>query len=139
MVARDPDIQASYVVWEHESVSTTADQALAEQGGAGGGKTATDDAIEFLRAVLKDGPRLVLDIEHEAGAACHLGLVERINKSKAFRLASETLEVKKDREGFGPGAKYWWSLRADDRERTIQSRSGGVWSGQGAGVRWTAF
>jgi hypothetical protein len=109
LVGENEDILASWVEWETEPVSTTADQAL----GTGGGKdepTATGDAIDFLNIKLAAGRRaLVTDLETEARAEGLLRESQRISQSKPFRAARESIGVKINREGFGPGSKCYWS------------------------------
>ena len=58
--------------------------------------------MEFLRAALAGGPVAVAEIKQMAKQH---GLTE-----KSLRSARETLRVKIDREGFGPGSKSLWSL-----------------------------
>src|SRR5262249_12254393 len=86
-------VAAPYVVWDQEPVSTTADQALAAQGGLAGVATATDDATEFLQALLKAEPRFVPDIEREARLAGLLGPAQPISQYKPFRTAREKLGI----------------------------------------------
>jgi hypothetical protein len=70
----ESDIVASFVDWESEYVTQSADEALSatEQRGPDG-STVTEQAIEFLKVVLADGPKPVKDIEREAAEACLLG------------------------------------------------------------------
>ena len=56
MVDAKRDINGSYVVWDKEVVKTTADEALAAIDDRTKKDTAVDEAIEFLRAELADGP-----------------------------------------------------------------------------------
>lgn len=67
-------------------------------------RSMTDDAVEWLRAELADGPRAASDIQSAAKAS---GLDI---SPKALRRARERLNVKLDREGFGPGSRVMWSL-----------------------------
>jgi putative DNA primase/helicase len=94
-------IVASYVAWDNEPVSVSADEALRANEG-GGDKTAKADAMEFLRAALADGPVPAAEINRMARDH---GLT-----TKAIRSGREALGVKIERDGFGPGSKSLWSL-----------------------------
>ena len=54
----DGDIVASYVEWDSQPVTTTADEALAATSAPGAAErgSARDEATDFLRQLLKDGP-----------------------------------------------------------------------------------
>jgi hypothetical protein len=103
------DIVASYVSWDSRPVSTTADAAMGGSGGASD-LTTTDLAVEFLQTVLADRPIDTLDIQAEAVTAGLLKPDQPIGQAKPFRDARTALGVTTHREGFGPGAKYRWSL-----------------------------
>jgi hypothetical protein len=60
--------------------------------------------------VLAAGRMSVHDIEAEARAACLLGPTKELKNSKPFRRACEELQVNHIREGFGPGAKWFWGI-----------------------------
>jgi RecA/RadA recombinase len=101
-------IIASAVAWDSSPVTISADEAM----GAINSETHTakDDALEFLREVLGDGPADVLEIEAQARNAAMLSENKRLKESKPFRDAANTLGVVKKRVGFGPGAKVQWML-----------------------------
>jgi putative DNA primase/helicase len=82
----------SFITWESEPVTLTANQAL----GAGeqSKTTATDDAVDFLRVVLAGGALKVIEIEAEARAACLLRAEQSIGQSKPFRAARKILGIK---------------------------------------------
>jgi hypothetical protein len=103
------DIVASVVDWESEYVTRSADEALSatEQRGPDG-STVKEQAIEFLKVVLADGPKPVKDIEREAAEACLLGEGKSIGDSKPFRAAKKVLQVKTSKPGMEEG--WLWSL-----------------------------
>ncbi len=108
LVGDQKNIVASSIAWEREPVLKTADEALGE--GSNGKPTVTDDCADFLSTALADGPVKLADLETEARSAGLLGAKQPISQNKPFRKARERLRVKTDRDGFGPGAKYYWSL-----------------------------
>ncbi len=61
-----------------------------------------NEAVAFLREVLRDGKKLAQDIKREGDK---LGLSE-----KRLRTARSRLNVQIEREGFGQGSKSYWSL-----------------------------
>jgi putative DNA primase/helicase len=85
--------------------NTTADQALAAEN-APSEVTAKDDAIEFLRTVLADGPVQVAEVEREARSACLLGEGQPLRQSKPFRSARKALGVVTEKAGLRDG----WTL-----------------------------
>jgi putative DNA primase/helicase len=102
-------IVGSSVFFESTHVTnTSADEALAAEGGSAG--TAKDEVVEFLKLVLAEGRVRVKDVEAEARAACLLGDDQPISKSKPFRDARDELGVLSTRDGFGRGAVYFLSL-----------------------------
>ena len=93
VVARD--IKTSAVVWDHEPVTITADEAL-----AAAAKRRTSGAIDFLEQVLSDGPvdqTEIVRLGKEAGYS-----------EKNLRTAREKLGVTPKKEGFGPNGKWVW-------------------------------
>jgi hypothetical protein len=108
LVGEQEDIVASYVAWESEPVSTTADEALG--GGNNSDPTATDDAIEFLEAILANGPVAVSDVEKEAREAGYLKPDQPISQSKPFRSARRELRIKPSKAGMHEG--WVWALPA---------------------------
>lgn len=107
------EINSSYVSWDGEPVTVSADVALAaamEGAGSGGDEGGSDIAAavqfieeEFYAADLK-GVREIeaADLKEWAKNA---GISEKL-----FRTARGKLGVVTRREGFGPGAKYYLSL-----------------------------
>jgi AAA domain-containing protein len=64
--------------------------------------SAEEEAMEFLRAALADGERLVAEVEAEAR---QMAISSRTLKRGRVRLG-----VRKRREGFGAGGRWYWSL-----------------------------
>ena len=106
------DILASNISWESEHVTASVDEALSASENRGGNESRSgkDEAADFLRSLLADGPIAVADIEEEARAAGLLGRESPIGQNKSFRNAREALGVTATREGFGAGARYVLSL-----------------------------
>ena len=95
MVGNDQNIPASFVMWEDEPVSMTAEEALNSRQRD---STATTDAIEFLQTVLAEGPMRVRDIETHAREAGLLGSTETFSQSKPFRAARRALGIQTHRQ-----------------------------------------
>ena len=93
-----PPIYTSHIVWDGES-SWTAD-ALAAQAMGTEERSRADDAREFLRSALADGPRSVKDVLHVAG-------LEEI-APRTLQRAADAMKVTKVRKGFGEGST--WAL-----------------------------
>ena len=107
------DILASNISWDTDHVTASVDEALIAsetRGGGGESKSGKDEATDFLRSVLSNGPVAVADIEAEARAAGLLGKESPIGQNKTFRQARKELGVVSSRDGFGPGARYVLSL-----------------------------
>ena len=88
-------ITTSAVVWDHEPVTITADEAL-----AAAAKGRKSGAIDFLEQVLSDGPvdqTEIVRLGKEAGYS-----------EKNLRTAREKLGVTPKKEGFGPNGKWVW-------------------------------
>jgi hypothetical protein len=98
-------IPASHVLWDLEPVSITATEALAAEAGAAGNRTAGDEAREFLRDILADGPVPQKEIEDAAeGNGLAWATVRR---------AKDRLHVKAQRQSEGAtGSGRWvWVLQ----------------------------
>jgi putative DNA primase/helicase len=102
-------IETSRISWGTKHIDETADEALATDANSNSA-TATDEAVEFLQIVLANGRVKIHDIEAEARAAGLLGKDQELSLSKPFRSARTELHVRSTRDGFGPGAVYYWSL-----------------------------
>jgi putative DNA primase/helicase len=99
------DITGSSIFWDSERVSCTADQVLAANENASD-RPAQTEAEDFLRDILRDGPRPAKDVEAEAKEA---GISWRtVNRAK------KTLGVVAERkaesgQGLGRGGRWYWS------------------------------
>jgi putative DNA primase/helicase len=91
-------IKTSAVVWDHDPVTITADEALA----AAKNKKASSMAVDFLQQVLSDGP---MDQTEAVRLGAEAGFTE-----KSLRTARENLGVKPTKEGFGADGKWVWKL-----------------------------
>src|SRR2546430_2734116 len=95
------NIVASYVHWEDTPVTISADQALGAAESTGS-RTTKEEATDFLRDILGQGEVPAEEVQQAARKA---GITP-----KPLRVAREALKVKSRREGFGPGAVWYWSL-----------------------------
>jgi hypothetical protein len=91
-------INTSAVVWDHDPVTITADEAL-----AAASKKARSAAIDFLEQALSDGP---MDQTECVRLGKEAGFTE-----KSLRTAREKLGVKTQKEGFGKDGKWVWVPR----------------------------
>ena len=97
---------APAVAWEPDPVSLTADEALAGDRGEACGRTERDDAADWLREFLADGPRPAADVEREAREA---GFT-----FSTLRRAKAAIGVKSLKQAFGG---HWeWALRPEDAQ-----------------------
>lgn len=89
------------IAWESQPVSITADEVLSVQGGDDE-RSAREDAAEWLRTALADGPMKADDVKRQAKQN---SIAERtLNRAKTIA------GVQTKREGFGPGATWYWML-----------------------------
>ena len=95
-------ILGSRVVWDTGPVTITANQALAAEADGTESQTAKAEAMEFLKGALASGPMAAIEVMKIAR--------EHALTPKAVRSARESLQVKIQRDGFGPGSKSLWSL-----------------------------
>ena len=99
------DIIGSSIFWDSDRVSCTADQVLAANENASD-RPAQIEAEEFLRDILRDGPRPAKDIEAETKEA---GIAWRtVNRAK------KTLGIAAERraesgQGLGRAGRWYWS------------------------------
>ena len=82
---------------------TTADEAL---GGKGRG-SAKDEVVQFLREILATGARPAKDVERLAVEAGLLASGTPIGQAKAFRLACQSMGVKRKRIGGFASDGHW--------------------------------
>jgi hypothetical protein len=95
-------VVASRILWDAEPVAITANEALAADSSCNETGTAKAEAIEFLQAALAAGPLPAAEVNRMARDHGLTG--------KAVRSARESLGVKIERDGFGPGSKSLWTL-----------------------------
>jgi hypothetical protein len=95
------------VAWEPDAVNVSADDALAGDRDHGGGRTERDDAAEWLRDYLRDGPKLARDVLTESKAA---GFSKR-----TIDRAKPAAGVRTRKQAFGGG--WVWELGAPTQER----------------------
>jgi putative DNA primase/helicase len=98
------EIETSRICWGTQHIDESADEAL----GDSTEPTHKDEAIDFLRKLLTDGPLPVTDIEAEAQAARLLGESQSISQSKPFRSARNALGIVTEKVGLQTG--WVWSL-----------------------------
>ncbi len=89
------DIKTSAVVWDHDPVTITADEALAVAA-----KRRTSGANDFLEQLLSDGP---VDQTEIVRLGKEAGFTE-----KNLRTAREELGFKPTKKGFGAQGKWTW-------------------------------
>jgi len=89
-----------YVRWSGESTHEAA--ALLALPGGEDGRTSLDEAGEFLRSVLEDGPLSAKDVLRKGQAA---GFAD-----KTLRRAKTIVGIKTERQGFGAGSTWVWKL-----------------------------
>jgi putative DNA primase/helicase len=102
------DMVAPCIAWSTQHVSITATEVLVAAIGGNDEPTATDDAVDFLRKLLADGPLPVKEAERQAVEAGLLGEGKPIGQSKPFRSARKELGVLTDKGGMREG--WTWAL-----------------------------
>jgi putative DNA primase/helicase len=95
-------IWAPYVKWEDAPVTISADQAMAALAGGTEGRTALEEAKQFLIELLGPSEVSAKDVKAAADA--------QMISSATLRRAKSALGVQVKREGFGPGSTLLWSL-----------------------------
>lgn len=96
----EDNIQTSRILWSDEEVTVTADEAMSPNSDEN--KSALDEAIDFLKDILKDGEECANDIIKWAEE-------NNISKSTLLR-AKKALGVKISRKGYGKDSKSVWSF-----------------------------
>lgn len=97
-------IETSRVVWDAERVTITADQAMTLE--PDDERTATDEAMDFLRETLAAGAVKAGDVQRQARQA---GISD-----KALRRARERLGIRPRKREYAGG--WWWELPAQDAQ-----------------------
>jgi putative DNA primase/helicase len=106
-VVAQADNGAPMVAWEPDPVTISADEAMRPTNDEE--RTATDEAMEWLRDILAGGPMPASEAHKQARQA---GISD-----KALRTARERLSIRSIKEGgpFGTGEQRWiWCLPAED-------------------------
>ncbi len=105
-------IWAPYVQWQESTVTMTADEAVAAMGGDLEGRSASEEAKQFLLQVLTDGPapaKEVKKLAEEAGISI-----------ASLRRAKHALRVEVCREGGAAEKGQWvWALRCSNKSMSI--------------------
>lgn len=96
------------LAWEPDPVSLSVDEALAPDHEGDEGVSALDDATGWLRQALADGRLESKDVQKLAKENGHAWAT--------VRRAKDEVGVIVEREGFGPGAKWFWSLPSIDAQ-----------------------
>jgi hypothetical protein len=131
----DPDVETVRLVECGESDPVGADLLGVERGNATE-KSAVDEAMEFLRVELAEGPRSVREVQREARDA---GISPR-----TLDRAKQRLRVTSERQGgIGAEGAWFWSLPGGSLstpavEACIEDREAGVLSQNGSTVRDSA-
>lgn len=113
---------APVVEWEASPVTITADQALAAMNEDAEDRSQTDEAVDWLRALLDDGPQKAGEVQREARQA---GISD-----KALRRARERLKVRPSKSCFS-GA-WTWALPEDAQPaQGAHSPDVGTFDGEG--------
>ncbi len=102
---RDGSITTSRIAWTGETATVTADEALAAQATAGEDRSDRDEAVDWLREALSDGPRPRKELERAATVdGLHWKTIQR---------GAKVMGVTITRSGFGAGSI--WALPAPFR------------------------
>ena len=95
-------IWAPYVQWEDSPIMISADQAMAALAGGLEGRTAMEEAKQFLTEMLSAGEVPAKEIKTAADA--------QMISAATMRRAKSALGIQVKRDGFGPGSTLLWSL-----------------------------
>lgn len=94
----DPPIGTSRVMWENERITVTADEAFSNMAKDFNEHSELEDAKDFLRGILADGPMKTMDVYKNAKGAGHA--------ERTCRRAQRDLKIDSYKEGFN-GVWYW--------------------------------
>ena len=101
-------LQDSLVQWQPEPVTIDADAALHPAG--------ADDAVDWLRGMLADGPVVASELFEAAEA-------EGLSR-KALRRAKTVIGATSRRIGYGPGGRWEWFLSGADAAAEPEAMAG---------------
>lgn len=114
-----PGITASRVVWG-EPIQGNARDILGDierdDGDDGDERTERDEAHDFLRDLLADGPVAVRDLRADATGAGHAW--------RTIERAKRELGIESRKQGVGKDGKWFWALPADDSKNAYSERKG---------------
>jgi len=102
-------IETSRVMWESEAVTVTADEAMTPQGDPGD-RDAVEEAKDFLRGLLADGPVTSKQIRADAGEAGH--------SWSTIRRAQKALGIKPEKDGMK--SPWTWGLAGRSKHEDAQ-------------------
>lgn len=117
IVPQGPDSQP-VVVWDSEPVQSTADQALTMEAGEKSATTALDEAVEWLRDMLSDGPRSAKEIKEQSQTD---GI-----KARTLDRAKSKLGVSATREGYASGGRWLWVAPHSAPTKSIERQPVGL-------------
>jgi putative DNA primase/helicase len=106
-------IETSRVVWETDSVTVTADEAM-RQPDEPEERSSLEDAREFLTNILADGPVSSRQIRYDCEGAGHTWAT--------MRRAQKILGVEVYRDGFGREGTWYWQLPKPDDATSVSSK-----------------
>lgn len=95
-------IPTSRVMWEAEPVTKSTEEVFNASNLTYDESGALSDAKLFLRSLLADGPVESKQVEIDARGAGH--------SMATLRRAADELKVRRERDGFGRGARWKWAL-----------------------------
>lgn len=116
-------IETSRVLWESGAVAVTADEVMTPQGDPEE-RSATDEAQDWLRTLLKSGSMKAAEVQKEAR---HAGISE-----KSLRRARERIGIKPYKREFSGG--WWWGINGGEDAQDAQgahTRMVGNFEGEG--------
>ena len=112
-------IIGSAIFWDSDRVSCTADEILAANESASE-RPARTEAEDFLRDILRDGPRPARDVESEAKEA---GISWRtVNRAKK-KLGVVAERRAESGDGLGHTGRWYWSLPADTNSASKDAKT----------------
>lgn len=95
-----------YLLWDSRPVTVSADDVLAAQIGGDDDRTEREDAAEWLRTALADGPVPADEVKRQAKA-------NAISEA-TLRRAKSAVGVVARKLGFGDGGQWLWALPDED-------------------------
>lgn len=109
----DPATQRITIEWEAEPVTISADEALTAP--SDDHRCAVDEASDFLREELKNGPRPQKELQSEA---CGAGL-----SWSSVRRAKDALGIVSAKAQFGGGWRWCWPWQLDPEHKRFQAKN----------------